>query len=73
VTRNSSKRLAGILRETVRCLQQGPDIGPDDRALLELKRDLLLKIAALEADAAPSAADTDEVRPTLHAACRHRA
>jgi hypothetical protein len=68
VTRNSSKKLATILRETVRRVELSSNINPDDRALLELKRVLLLKIAALEADAAPSESGTKELRQPLHAA-----
>jgi hypothetical protein len=56
-----SQRLAGILRETVRRVELSADISQDDCALLELKRVLLLKIAALEADAAESSAGADDL------------
>jgi hypothetical protein len=44
----SSRQLAEILHDTIRCVEQGTDVGPDDPALLELKRIILLKVAALE-------------------------
>jgi hypothetical protein len=47
----SSRQLAEILRDTIRSVEQGTDIGPDDPALLELKRIILLKVAALESEA----------------------
>jgi hypothetical protein len=36
------------LRETIKRVEQGTDVSPDDPALLELKRIILLRIAALE-------------------------
>jgi len=47
----TSKHLADILRDTVRTIEQGTDVSPDDPSLLELKRVLSLKIAALESEA----------------------
>jgi hypothetical protein len=44
----SSSQLAEVLRETIRRVEQGTDVSPDDPALLELKRIILLRIAALE-------------------------
>lgn len=61
MTRNSSKTLAAVLRETVRCVELSSDISPDDHALLELKRVLLLKIAALEADTAHPGTDGEDL------------
>src|SRR5579875_1608737 len=43
-------QLAEVLRETIRRVEQNADVGPDDPALLELKRIILLRIAALERD-----------------------
>ncbi len=47
----SSRQLAEILRDTIRSVEQGADVGLDDPALLELKRIILLKVAALEMEA----------------------
>jgi hypothetical protein len=44
----TSSQLADVLRETIRRVEQGTDVSPDDPALLELKRIILLRIAALE-------------------------
>ena len=44
----SSRQLAEIPRDTIRSVEQGTDVGPNDPALLELKRNILLKVAALE-------------------------
>lgn len=44
----TSNQLAEVLRETIRRVEQGTDVSPDDPALLELKRIILLRIAALE-------------------------
>jgi len=63
-----SQKLAGILRDTVRRVQLSADFSPDDRALQDLKRVLLLKIAALEADAAPSDAGADDAHQPPRAA-----
>ena len=63
-----AQKLARILRETVRRVELSTDISPDDRALLELKRVLLLKIAALEADAGQPAAAADEAHQPPRAA-----
>lgn len=41
-------QLAEVLRETIRRVEQGTDVSPDDPALLELKRIILLRIAALK-------------------------
>lgn len=41
-------QLAEVLRETIKRLEQGSDVSPDDPALIELKRIILLRIAALE-------------------------
>jgi hypothetical protein len=68
VTRNSSKKLAAILRETVRRVELSSDISPDDRALQELKRVLLLKIAALEADIALSETCVEDAQHPLQVA-----
>lgn len=46
----TSRHVAGILRDIIRALEQGTDIHPDDPALLELKRILILKISVLEAE-----------------------
>jgi hypothetical protein len=56
---HASHRLAVILRDTLRRVELSADIGPDDPSLVELKRTLLLKIDALEAEAARSEAGTD--------------
>jgi hypothetical protein len=39
-----------ILRETVRRVELSADVSPNDPALADLRRILLLKIAALEAE-----------------------
>jgi len=41
-------QLAGVLRETIKRLEQSMDVSPNDPALIELKRIILLRIAALE-------------------------
>jgi hypothetical protein len=41
-------QLAEVLRETIKRVEQGTDVSPHDPALLELKRIILLRIAALE-------------------------
>jgi hypothetical protein len=68
VTRNSSQKLAAILHETLRRVELSSDISPDDRALQELKRVLLLKIAALEAEAAYSGTPVEDASHPLRAA-----
>jgi hypothetical protein len=68
VVKNPSQRLAQILRDTLRRAELSADINPDDRALLKLRRTLLLRIAALEEDAAGSEADPAEEHRPLRAA-----
>lgn len=41
-------QLAEVLRETIKRLEQSMDVSPNDPALIELKRIILLRIAALE-------------------------
>lgn len=41
-------QLAEVLRETIRRVERGTDVSPDDPALIELKRIILLRIASLE-------------------------
>ncbi len=45
---HTPSQLAEVLRETIKRVEQSADVGPDDPALLELKRIILLRIAALE-------------------------
>jgi hypothetical protein len=47
----SPRHLADILRDTIRSVEQNTDLHPDDVSLLELKRILNQKIAALELEA----------------------
>jgi hypothetical protein len=42
---------ADALRDTIRAIERGTDISPEDPSLVELKRILLLKIAAFESEA----------------------
>ncbi len=44
----SQSQLVEVLRDTIRRLEQSIDVSPDDPALLELKRIILLKIASIE-------------------------
>ncbi len=68
VVTSPSQKLARILRDTLRRADLSADIIPDTRALLELRRALLLRIAALEEDAAKPEADPAEVEQPLRAA-----
>jgi len=68
VASHFSQRLAEVLRDTVRRVELNNDMSPNDPALLELKRLLLLKIAALESEAAESKAGVDGVRQPPRAA-----
>lgn len=55
---------AEVLRETIKRLEQSMDVSPDDPALIELKRIILLRIAALELeDTRTSSALSPEVPP----------
>ena len=56
---HASHKLAVILRDTLRRVELSADISPDDPSLVELKRTLLLRIDALEAEAARTEASTD--------------
>jgi hypothetical protein len=47
----TSNQLADVLRELIRRVEQSTDVSPDDPALLELKRIILVRIAALELEA----------------------
>lgn len=51
--------MAEVLRDTLRRVELSTDMSPNDPALLELKRLLLLKIAALEVEAAQAKAGAD--------------
>ncbi len=59
----SPRQLAEILRETIRNVEQETDINPDDPALLELKRIILLRVAKLESEAAQEPAQTPAIPP----------
>jgi hypothetical protein len=61
VASHLSQKMAGVLRDTLRRVELSADMSPNDPALLELKRLLLLKIAALEAEAAPARAGADSL------------
>lgn len=50
---SSSQQLAAILRDTLKRVEVSADVSPDDSALTELKRVILLKLASLEAGDAP--------------------
>jgi hypothetical protein len=54
---HTPSQLAEVLRETIRRVEQSADVGPDDPALLELKRIILLRIAALEREEPGMAAE----------------
>jgi hypothetical protein len=54
-----SQKMAGVLRDTLRRVELSTDMSPNDPARLELKRLLLLKIAALEVEAAQAKAGVD--------------
>jgi hypothetical protein len=51
--------MAEVLRDTLRRVELSTDMSPKDPALLELKRLLLLKIAALEVETAQAKAGAD--------------
>lgn len=46
---SSQHQLASILRDTLKRVEVSADVSPDDSALAELKRVILLKLASLEA------------------------
>ena len=61
------RALAEILRNTLSSVEAADDMSPDDPALLELRRIVLLKIASLESEhrqAGTTSADT-QVDQTL--------
>ncbi len=62
----SPRQLAEILRETIRTIEQDTDISPNDPALLELKRIILLRVAKLEAEA-PQEPSTEVLEIPLQA------
>lgn len=68
VTKDPSRKLAQVLRETLRRVELSADISPDDYALLELKRILLLKIASLEATPPPPETGPVQTRQPVRAA-----
>jgi hypothetical protein len=60
--------MAGVLRDTLRRVELSTAMSPNDPALLELKRLLLLKIAALEEEAAQAKAGEDGLHSPPRAA-----
>jgi hypothetical protein len=46
----ASPNLASRLRDTIRRVEEGTGISPDDPVLIELKRVLLLKLASIETE-----------------------
>jgi hypothetical protein len=66
----SPRHLAEILRDTIQSVEQNSDVHPDDVSLLELKRILNQKIAALEVEATKEhatdlpSATTERIRET---------
>ena len=50
------KTLIGILRETLKGIEDSTDLNPNDPSVVDLKRTLLLKVAALEKESGPVAA-----------------
>lgn len=61
----ASHKPAAILRDVIRRIEQDTDISPDYPVLIELKRILLLRIAALEMEESSpeSSAQTAAVPP----------
>ncbi|HUN86392.1 MAG TPA: hypothetical protein VMU48_18580 [Terracidiphilus sp.] len=53
------KTLIGILRDTLKGIEDSTDLNPNDPSVVDLKRTLLLKLAALENEASPL--ETDHV------------
>jgi hypothetical protein len=56
---HASQKLAVILRDALRRVELSADTSPEVPSLVELKRTLLLKIDALEAEAERTEAGTD--------------
>jgi len=55
---HSSRHVAQVLRDTIKSIEQGTDLPPDDPALIQLKRILLTKLAELELQDATESAVT---------------
>jgi hypothetical protein len=62
---SASQKFIDILRKTVWEIDQGYQVHPDDPAIRELRRTLLLKIANLEANQSPVIASQAHVQPLV--------